>query len=372
MFGSPDLLYAGVALAGFALSAALVPVSQLIGRKFGIVDAVNPAKIHTEPRVRCGGIGIFGGFMGGLLLCLAVAAAGGGPIALPEQVAAYLANIKFVSKELVAVLAGATLLFAVGLVDDRKNLRPGVKLAFQVASVAPLIWAGITIKLFLPGAAIGVLLTIAWVVLLTNAFNFLDNMDGLSSGVAMVVLFNLFLVSKAGSEWFMMAIFALLFGAIAGFFIYNFPRARLFMGDSGSLFIGYLIAALSIMVTYYEEGVPTQIPAVAPLVILGVPIFDTISVMIIRWRNGAPLMKGDQNHFSHRLVALGFGRTEAVLFIFMVALTTGLTAVNLRHLEWTGAVLALVQAAMFFVIIHFLERAGQHAAAKRRREEDDR
>ena len=113
------------------------------------------------------------------------------------------------------------------------------------------------------------------------------------------------------------------------------------------------------MVTYYDIGVPSQLPVIAPVIILGVPLFDTLSVMWIRWRNGKPLMQGDQNHFSHRLVALGFSRKAAVVFIWVVTFTMGLSAVNLRWLPTAGAVIALVQIILFFLLIYVLERQGR-------------
>jgi UDP-GlcNAc:undecaprenyl-phosphate GlcNAc-1-phosphate transferase len=234
-----------------------------------------------------------------------------------------------------------------------------VKLALQMASAVPLILAGITIKSFVPGDWPGAVFTIMWVVLLTNSFNFLDNMNGLSSGIACVCALNFYLISRLGGEYFMMALLAVFIGSLLGFLRFNFPNARLFMGDSGSLFIGYMMAALSIKVTYYEVGVPTQLPVIAPLVVLGVPLFDTASVMFIRWRNRKPFMQGDQNHFSHRLVSLGFSRVRAVMFIWLVTFTVGLSAVNLRHLSWTGAIIALVQVVLFFLIIYFLEATGR-------------
>src|SRR5690606_4205172 len=179
-----------------------------------------------------------------------------------------------------------------------------------------------------------------------------DNMNGLSAGVAVVCAFSFYLISRAGGEYFMMAIFAALAGSVAGFLPYNFPRARLFMGDSGSLFLGYMFAALSIMVTYYDAGVPSQLPVVEPPVVPGVPLFDTLSVMWIRWRNHKPIMQGDQNHFSHRLVALGFSRVAAVIFIWVVTLMMGLAAVNLRWLPTAGAIIALAQVILFFLLIY--------------------
>lgn len=354
-----DLFYAALGLQALVFSLVLVPLARRFGRRFGFMDAVNPAKIHEIPMVRCGGVGIFLAFFLSLGIDLLLALAFKDSPLVPSAVRPYLANIGSVSPKLLGLAGGATLIFLTGLVDDKKNLRPLTKLFLQIASAFPLIASGITVRFFVPGALAGALLTIAWVVLLTNAFNFMDNMNGLSSGVAAVAALNFYLLSRAGGEFFMMGIFALLVGSILGFVRYNFPRAQLFMGDSGSLFIGYMLAGLSILVTYYRQGVPTQLPVVAPLIVLGVPIFDTASVLYIRWKNGKPLMKGDQNHFSHRLVALGFTRTSAVLFIYLVTFTVGLTAVNLRHLDWAGASLALIQAALFFLIIYFLERTGQ-------------
>jgi UDP-GlcNAc:undecaprenyl-phosphate GlcNAc-1-phosphate transferase len=131
------------------------------------------------------------------------------------------------------------------------------------------------------------------------------------------------------------------------------------MGDSGSLFLGTLLAGLSAEVTYYEAGVATNAAIVTPLIILAVPLFDTASVMVIRWRAGLPLMKGDQNHISHRLVALGFTRPAAVVFLWVLTLVVGLPAVNLRNLDWSGALIVLGHTAMMFVLIHMIERAAR-------------
>ncbi|MBX7245314.1 MAG: undecaprenyl/decaprenyl-phosphate alpha-N-acetylglucosaminyl 1-phosphate transferase [Candidatus Sumerlaeaceae bacterium] len=369
-----DLVYVAIAGLAFGLGLVCVPLAQRFGQRFGFVDAVNPAKIHDEPKVRCGGVGIFAAFMGAFAICLLAAGLLKDSPLVPESLRAHLGNISFVKDKLGGLMLGATILFLTGLADDRFNLRPTVKLFLQILSALPLVLSGITVKFFVPGMLAGAVMTIAWVVLLTNAFNFLDNMDGLSSGVAIVAALNFFLISRGGDEYFMMAIIALFIGAVAGFWRYNFPRARLFMGDSGSLFIGYMLAGISTLVTYYKAGVPTQAPVIAPLIVLGVPIFDTVSVLLIRWKNGAPLMKGDQNHFSHRLVALGFSRVRTVLFIYLVTFAVGITAVNLRYLGWAGASLALVQVILFFVIIHQIERAAQQkqlmalAALSRERE----
>lgn len=353
-----DLLYACVAAEAFAVAFFLVPHVLRLGSLWGFVDPVIPGKSHVEPKVRCGGIAIYAAFVITLLfnLLLAIILAGTG--LAPKALNPVLGNIPIVADKLVALFSGGTLLFLTGLVDDRRSLKPEVKLIIQILAALPLVLSGITIRFFIPGQIVGAVLTICWVVLLSNSFNFIDNMDGLCAGVASIVAFNFYLVSHSGGEYFMMGILAVFIGSVCGFLWYNFPNAQLFMGDSGSLFVGYMIAALSTMVTYYKEGVPTQIPVIAPLVILGVPLFDTASVMYIRWRLKKPFMKGDQNHLSHRLVALGFSRRNAVLFIYLLTFTVGLSAVNLRFLNWAGALIALAQVILFFVIIYFLEAAG--------------
>ena len=357
-----DLANLLVAAAAFVFSLLLVPLARRMGLRLGIVDPVHPDKIHHEPMVRCGGAGIFAAFCL-TLFCGFVFLHFEAPRALlPAGLREHVPNIPLVFGRLATVMAGAVLLFVVGLIDDRKNLRPVVKLAFQILAGLILVAGGVTIQMFIPGWFAGAVLTVIWVVFISNAFNLLDNMNGLSAGVSVVCALSFYLVSRSGGEFFMMAIFAALAGSAAGFLPYNFPRARLFMGDSGSLFLGYMFAALSIMVTYYDAGVPNQLPVVAPLVVLGVPLFDTLSVMWIRWRAGKPLMQGDQNHFSHRLVALGFSRVAAVVFIWVVTFTMGLAAVNLRCLPTAGAVIALAQVMLFFLLIFVLERQSRRAS----------
>lgn len=364
MSGLVDVANLLVAGGAFLLALILVPVARRLGERFGFMDAVHPDKIHTKPMVRCGGAGIVAAFCCTLFGGLALLHFQGPRGWLPGSLADHVPNIPSVLPRLATVMGGALMLFVVGLIDDRINLRPSVKLGFQLLAGAILVAGGVTINLFIPGWWPGALLTVVWVVIITNAFNLLDNMNGLTSGVALVCALGFYLVSRAGGEYFMMAMFAVLAGSVAGFLPYNFPRARVFMGDGGTLFIGYLFAALSIMVTYYDAGVSTQLPVITPLIVLGVPLYDTLSVMWIRWRSGKPLMQGDQNHFSHRLVALGFSRVRAVVFIWVVTLVMGLAAVNLRSLDGTGAFLMLVQVMLFFLLIFALELQGRKSGRK--------
>jgi UDP-GlcNAc:undecaprenyl-phosphate GlcNAc-1-phosphate transferase len=229
-----------------------------------------------------------------------------------------------------------------------------------------LFLSGIRITLFLDSPLVSLVLTVVWVVGITNAMNLLDNMDGLSAGVAAIVSFILFVVALEAGQTFVAAMLAVLFGTLVGFLVYNFNPASLFMGDAGSLFLGFLLAAMSVSTTYYQGGGAGRgrLSVVAPVVVLAIPIFDTLSVMAIRLKNGAPLMNGDKNHFSHRLVRLGMTVREAVLTIYILSLTIGLSAVLLPQVGALGESLVLLHTLGIMVVIILLECA----AARRRRD----
>lgn len=277
---------------------------------------------------------------------------------LPDAVRALSSNIVLRLRPLGAILTGVTMVFVLGVIDDIRPLRPRTKLIVQILAVLPLIVGGVSIKMFLPDW-VGWIVTGFWVVLLTNSFNLLDNMDGLCSGVGAIVSGVLLLISALAGEYYMAMMFALLAGALLGFLRYNFNPARIFLGDSGSLVIGYLLASLTVVATYYRSGVPTALPVLMPAVVLGVPLFDTISVMLIRWKMGKPLMQGDTNHFSHRLVRLGMNVRQAVVFIYLTTLAMGLAAVPLQYLPLRAALAQSALIVLLFVLIYLLERAAR-------------
>jgi UDP-GlcNAc:undecaprenyl-phosphate GlcNAc-1-phosphate transferase len=205
----------------------------------------------------------------------------------------------------------------------------------------------------------GAVATVVWVVFLMNSLNFLDNMDGLTGGISMIVSVAFALVAFSAGKWFMAAIFVTLAGSLAGFLIHNFHPAKLFMGDNGSLFLGYIIAALSIQCNYSDPNAPTILPMLTPLIVLGVPIFDTVSVLWIRWRAGKPLMQGDKNHFSHRLLDLGMSQRRAALLIYFLTAAVALGAIPLRTASLPGGCAILLQTALVFLAIYHIERAAQ-------------
>ncbi len=353
------IIYVGIFSEALIFSLILTPLSERLGRYFSLIDEPRTGKIHRVRKARSGGIAIYISF----ILVLAIDLCAGYVLYrhshyLSGDVVRLIANIPGIAHKLIALLIGATFIFIIGLIDDRFSLKPLTKLSCQILSAVPLILAGIRIQLFLP-AGLGVVLTIFWIVFLINSFNFLDNMDGLSSGIAVIVALVLVYVSWQARDRFVMATLLALAGSILGFWYFNFFKSRLFMGDGGSLFIGYMIAALTILATYYRRGVPTALPVLTPLIILGVPIFDTISVLFIRFRKHRPLMKGDTNHFSHRLVALGMSRRQAVVFIYLVTVCVALAAMPLAYLPLRPALIQTLQVALWFVLIFLIEQAGK-------------
>ena len=193
----------------------------------------------------------------------------------------------------------------------------------------------------------------------TNTFNLLDNMDGLASGVAFISSLIFLYIALITKQWFVSALLASFIGVLLGFLIFNFPPASIFLGDAGSLWIGFTISSFTILTTYYTHELPTSLPVIMPLLILGVPFFDTLSVIYIRWREKRPLFKADKSHFSHRLVELGFTERQAVLLIYLLTFGTGINATLLIQVGWGGALVILLSTMVIFSIIGMIEFMGR-------------
>lgn len=346
----------------FLIQAAIVgvvltPLARQLGPRLGMVDVPNLSrKQHTNPIPRSGGLSLFFTFWGCIFFNLLLAKYVIPHLGfLPDSVQSLSANIELRLGQLLGIFLGSAMIFTLGVFDDALNLSAKARLFVQVLAAVPLIATGTQLQFFLPDP-IAWVLTICWVVFLTNSLNFLDNMNGLTSGISVIMASVLAVHSLLAGEWYMAALFALLAGSALGFWFYNFPKASLFLGDSGSTNLGFLFAAFTTVATYYEAELPSQLPVLIPIAVMGVPIFDTLSVMWIRWRSGKPLMEGDTNHFSHRLVALGMSRTQAVLFIYGVTLTVGLAAMVLRPLPWHYGFLQLAVLVLVFVGAYVMER----------------
>lgn len=357
-------LYIFVLLVGLVSGAVACGAARRLGVRWQLLDHPKGRKAHARPVALTGGWGIYAGFVallaGGLLLAPALARA---LETSQPTLSLYLGNIAGVRPQLFAVLLGLTMVFLLGLIDDLRPLGPRIKMAGQIIAIVPLLVVGISIKGYLP-VPIGWALTAFWILTLTNSFNLLDNMDGLSASVATMACLVMSLAAWQGGELWLPALFLAFAGVLMGFLCFNFHPASMFMGDSGALTIGYLMGVFSILITYADHVRPevapvTGLPILMPLVIMGVPLFDTLSVIYIRWRNGKPLMVGDRNHFSHRLLAMGFGVRATALTIAALTLGTGLMALPLRRLGLGAALVHLLGVVAIFGVIVALECVGR-------------
>ncbi len=274
--------------------------------------------------------------------------------------------IKTVLPKLVVILFSGILILGLGLVDDIHKLSAKTKLMAQIMVALLLISFGIRITLFMKNNFISSIITLVWIIGITNAFNLLDNMDGLAAGVAFIASMIFFAIAAFQGQIFTATILLVFAGSVFGFLRYNMHPARIFMGDAGSMFIGYILAVLTIVSSYYTKSSPTLFPVIMPVLILGVPIFDTISVLILRIKNKKAISQGDMNHFSHRLVKLGMTQKQAVWFIYLVTFCVGINALLLCFVNIWGSGVIFVQAVCIFIIIVVLERIAKRNSDKKR------
>jgi len=299
------------------LSLYCTPLMRKAAIRFGIVDRPDGRlKNQKQPVPYLGGIAIYLSFL-----------------------LALTATLRFDSTEVLGLLLAGAIVVILGLVDDFGVLSPGAKLAGQVVAVLTLMNASIYIKLgFLPvWAAIG--LSFLWLLGVTNAFNIIDVMDGLAAGVAAAAAAILFMVSVFNGRATDAVLLAALFGSLVGFLRYNFEPARIYMGDAGSLFIGLMLGALAMNSSYTRQNL---VASLAPVVILGVPVFDMLFVMYVRRRRGLPVMLGSPDHFALRLRRWRLSTRQTVLMSWVVTFALGLLAIGmmLSSAVWAASILA--------------------------------
>jgi UDP-GlcNAc:undecaprenyl-phosphate GlcNAc-1-phosphate transferase len=291
--------------AALLLAAAGTPLVRRLALHLGVVDQPNARKIHLNPIPLMGGLAIYGAVIGALFL---------------------VGDQRGEVNQLAAIMIGATWISFFGFWDDRHGLNPYIKLLAQFGAALILIVGGVMVNLpFLPAWA-NLAITLIWIVGITNAFNLLDNMDGLSGGVGAVAAVFFVLLAAISGQYLVGSLAAAILGGCLGFLIYNFNPASIFMGDTGSLFIGFVMAALGIKLRF-----PANVPWVTwmiPLLVLGVPILDTSLVFFSRLRRGKnPLTTPGKDHISHRIVQAGWTRREAVMLLYLIGCAMGATAI---------------------------------------------
>ena len=266
-----------------------------------------------------------------------------------------------------AILLGGIVLHVVGLRDDRRPIGPWTKLLLQVGVAVVVVVVGdlrlvTALDVFGPvGVATSATLTVVWIVLICNAMNFLDNMDGLAGGVAAIAAAIFLAATIINGQWFTAAAFALLCGGLLGFLVQNVPPARLFMGDGGSLLVGWLLATLTVRTTFVDTGDPdfalgsAWYGVLMPVMVLAITIYDLASVSLVRISQGRSPLVGDQQHLSHRLVRLGLSSRAAVVVIWALAAACGIGGIVLGTVQPWQAVMLGAQTAAILLALALLE-----------------
>ena len=311
--------YLRVLILSLVASLILVPLARILAFKFGILDHPKSRKIHKEPMPKLGGVAMYLAFVIGVL-------------------ASYDYNT-----ELKGILIGSSIILFVGLVDDIRHLRASLRLFFQIIASVIVVLYGVVIKVF-PSYIFNCIITVIGIVGITNALNFLDNMDGLAAGIAAICSFGILAIAyRTGQRWLVFLAVSLM-GSALGFLRYNFKPAKIFMGDSGSTFLGFTIASMCIMSSW---SVYKMVAITIPVLILGVMIFDTAMISVLRIVEGKVrtfrqwLEHADTDHFSHRLVDMGLSQRETVMFIYICNFLLVSVAISLPRDGVKSAFLAL-------------------------------
>lgn len=320
--------YSGAFFVSLLLTLLLTPVAKILAVKLDILDHPADHKFHDSPIPYLGGLAILVSFIVAIV------------------------SYRQTFWELAVMLGFAVFLSIVGFIDDHRTIHPLLKLGAQILAALGIYFFGVKVQLFniLP---IDLFLTVFWIVGITNAFNLLDNMDGLSVGTSAICSFFFFMVAAFNQQYLVASLSAALCGASLGFLRYNFNPASIFMGDAGSLFLGFLLAVIGIKLRF--SNVPT-ITFSVPILILGYPIFDTTLVTIARKMHGISVFTGGKDHSSHRLVKMGMSPRLAVAVLYLISGALGFMALVLstsNAVQAVGIMLAVTTLAVAGMIIFF-------------------
>lgn len=359
-------------IASFLLSFIGTATMKRVAPRIGFVDKPGHRKIHRNPIPLGGGVAIFLAFvlpMLGVVLGIMLLDPASPKFGISaSQWTAYIGGARSQAPLALAIVGAMLVMHVMGLIDDRRALGPYSKLFIQLATTTALVvafprslWSltALDARLGMHGV-LSVAVSVLWITAVTNAFNFLDNMDGLSAGIAAVCTVSFLITTLLIEQWFVAASLAMLLGALVGFLCFNFAPASIFMGDSGSLLIGFILGVLTIRTTYLPPGEDFGAgwyAVFAPVIVLAVPLYDLFVVSAIRLLKGKSPFVGDTNHFSHRLVRRGMSKRTAVLCLYLVTAATSVAAIILPHVENTfAAVLIFCQTVLILGVVALLEQ----------------
>ena len=319
----PENFYAAAFATAFLTTLLALPLWRHWCRRVNLVDDPGHRKIHDTPIPLAGGFAVLSGILlplaaGAMLLQLGFIKTGAAGLIIH--------GVNHRAVELAVIALGAVAITLLGWLDDRHELKALPKFAGQLVIAIAVAAASKRITLFVPSEIFSYAVTILWLLAVINAFNFMDNMNGLCAGLGAIgALLFAFIAAKNG-EYLVALTGFLMCGALLGFLPWNFPRANAFLGDAGSHLVGYLLAVMGMLPHFYTRQNPHPLAVLAPLLVLAVPLLDLAQVVLFRTLHRQPFWLGDTNHLSHRLTRAGLSRSQAVLVLWLAAAAVGAVA----------------------------------------------
>lgn len=325
------------------ISFTLTPFAKQVAKMVGAIDTPkDDRRIHKKPIPRLGGLAIFLATTVSMILMLEL------------------------ERDIVAIIVGGLVIAISGLIDDTKEVSPKLKISFQLLASLILIYGGVEIKILTnPFSELGYInmgimavpITIFWVVGITNTVNLIDGMDGLSAGVSSISAITLAIISYIVGDTNISIISLIIAGAALGFLPYNFNPASIFMGDTGALYLGFMLSAVAIEGTV--KGAAT-VAIIVPILSLGLPVFDTTFAILRRYKNKRPIMQADRGHLHHRLLDLGLGQRRTVIILYLVNIIFGAFAIVMAQIDFRrGAILLMILLAIVTYATYKLRELGK-------------
>ncbi len=353
------LMYSAVFVGGLILALLFTPLFRFLAYKTGFLDCpADNHKGHSRATALLGGAAMFSAWIIAVLFGVLLVLTGTLPEYFSETLPRHISGFQFaLVKQLSFIVIGAFFAVLLGLIDDKWALKAKWKFLGQfIIALIPVLFGGLRINFFVDNQCFSICITVFWIMLMMNSINFFDNMDGLAAGTIAIAMGFFTVIAALNNEYFFAVFTALNFGVCCGFWFYNANPASIFMGDSGSHFIGYLAAVAAAGVTYFDKSFSlSRFPVLIPLLILALPLFDTMMVVLIRTANRKPFWIGDHNHISHRFVRMGLSRKTAVLLVHLLALTIGLGSLPVYWGEFKTAAIVLLQVFLLLGIITILQ-----------------
>jgi len=328
----------------FIVAFFATPIAKKVAFKIGAVDVPRDnRRMHKKPIARLGGLAIISGFLVSVLFYVLDSF--------------YDVNSPLnVNRQFFGFLAGMLIIVCIGIIDDIKTLSARFKLVFQIISALAVVLSGTRIEYVTnPFSETGIsrlnpilsyAITLIWIIGITNAINLIDGLDGLAAGVSSIASLSLFIVSIIFERWDVAILTAALAGSTLGFLPYNFNPAKIFMGDTGATFLGFTLGVVSIQGTLKSYA---AIAIAIPILVLGLPLFDTVFAIIRRFFNGKPIMEADRGHLHHRLIDMGLSQKQSVLIMYILSAALGLCAIVLADKGALSAIILIISISVFII-----------------------